>query len=135
MKTKRQLDAEVAAAMARPALFRLGDPPRDMREELFNLHAAGVNPEATERKFYARSVPLIDVDISGCDLSDYSKSSTESYDLAKTPPIAIADGALIDGGHRAAAAQYAGISMLRAIDMSGLIDPRSTGFVALLRRS
>jgi hypothetical protein len=136
-KTAKQLDREIAAAVIaklprRPTRIRIGDLPRDMREELFGLHATGVNPDATERKFFALSFPVIEVDISGCDLSAYTKSSVASYDPSRLPPVVIASGKLVDGGHRSAAAQNRGLSRVRAIDLTGIIDPDVTGYAAEL---
>lgn len=101
-----------------------------MREELFNLHATGVNPRATERAFYARRVPLRDVDIARIDVSGYAPAQVAGYDLAKCPPIAIAKRKLVDGGHRTRAAQLRGVTSLLAIDLTGIIDPDATGYVA-----
>lgn len=116
--------------------FALRDLPRGMREEMFNLHATSVNPDATERAFAKKRVPVRDVSIAKIDVSSYKD---EDYfgkqDLASLPPIVIADGKLIDGGHRVAAAQRKGIKTLRAIDMTGLLDPDSTGSIAELRRA
>lgn len=113
--------------------FRIGDLPRDMREELFNLHATSVDPGANERAFYRRVVPTREIDVSRLDVSGYSPASTASYDLSKTPPIVIADGKLIDGGHRVAAAQRRGITKLRAIDLTGLLNPANTGSITNLK--
>lgn len=115
--------------------FKLGDLPRDMREEMFNLHATSVNPDATEREFNRKTVPSRDIDISQIDVSSYSKDATDKYDPETLPPIVVAGGKLIDGGHRVAAAQRKGIKTLRAIDMTGLLDPASTGFVGDLKKA
>ncbi len=109
--------------------FRIADLPRDMREELFNLHASGVNPRAVQKAFEARSVPSRTVDITSYDVSSYTPEATASY-TGKLPPIVVANGKLVDGGHRVAEAQRRGMRELVAIDMTGLIDPESTGFVA-----
>lgn len=110
--------------------FKIGDLPRDMREELFNLHATAVDPEATEKQFNRRSVPMTEVDVAGFDVSGYSEEAVEGYDPEELPPIVIANGKLVDGGHRVAAAQNRGIQRLKAIDMTGLIDPEITGAIA-----
>jgi hypothetical protein len=115
--------------------MRIGDLPRDMREELFGLHATGVNPRATQRGFEARTVPLREIDIARIDVSGYPAAQTRSYDPLNLPPVVIADGKLIDGGHRVAEAQRRGMSTVRAIDVTGLIDPNATGFVAALGRT
>ncbi len=119
-------------ASVRRAWFRLGDLPRGMREEMFGLHADGVDPSATEREFASKIVPMRDVDVSRINVSGYSWESVASYDPEKLPPIVVADGKLVDGGHRVAAAQRRGIRVLRAIDLTGMIDPGNTGYVASL---
>jgi hypothetical protein len=113
-----------------PTRFRLGDLPRDMREELFGLHAVGVNPRATQRGFDAKIVPMRFVDVSGVDVSSYPSHAVASYVPETLPPIVVADGKLVDGGHRVAAAQRRGIRRLWAVDLTGVIDPQRTGYAA-----
>lgn len=107
--------------------FLIASLPRDMREELFNLHATSVNLEASEKAFYRLRVPLIEVDISKVRVD---RSNLDRYQEPRSlPPIVVADGKLIDGGHRVAAAQKLGIKSLLAIDLSGLLSPDDTGFI------
>lgn len=132
-----QIERDVASlvddrvgAVPGSARFRLGDLPRDMREELFGLHATGVNLRATQRGFDAKVVPVRVVDVSGVDVSGYPAHAVASYLPEELPPIVIAGGKLVDGGHRVAAAQRRGSRFLRAIDLTGVIDPESTGYIA-----
>ena len=113
--------------------FRLADLPRDMREELFNEHATNLNPEAIERKFYAKNVPSGLIDIRDIKVDEIPADQLQRYKdakLADLPPIVIADGRLIDGQHRIQAAREKGIRQLRYIDMTGLIDTEAGGYVS-----
>ncbi len=114
--------------------IKLGTLPRDMREELFNLHATSVNPNATEAAFNRTDVPICEIDISKID-TGYDRNSTHSYDGLTMPPIVIADHKLIDGGHRIASAQRRKINTLHAIDMTGMLDPKVTGSIADLPKA
>lgn len=118
----------------RTQTFTLGALPRDMREELFNLHATSVNPEATERKFSLLKVPTGTLDISKIRVTLLPKDLVRYSvpDFSIFPPIVIADGKLIDGAHRVASAQMKGVTHLKFIDMSGLLDPDSTGYICEL---
>lgn len=111
--------------------FRIGDLPRDMREELFNEHAMSVNPDATERGFFAKRVPTGTVAITDLKVDAYPAAQVASY-TGDLPPIVIADGRLLDGGHRITAARFRGEKILRYIDVSGLIDTDSMGFISKL---
>lgn len=126
-------DAKTSAVKAPDRMFRLGDLPRDMREELFNEHATNSNPEATERGFYAKSVPSGLIDIKNLEVDETPVDQLKRYIDAKLkdlPPIVIADGRLIDGQHRIQAARSKGIRQLRYIDVTGLIDTNAGGFVS-----
>jgi hypothetical protein len=129
-KTAAQLDREITAAISKT--MRISELPRDMREELFNLHATSVDPNATQRAFDAKRVPVRTIKIGHIDASGYPASQTKSYDPLRLPPIVIANGKLVDGGHRVAEAQRRNIQALRAIDLTGILDPEATGFIAAL---
>lgn len=129
-KSPARLDREISAALART--MRIGDLPRDMREELFGLHATGVDPSASQRVFDAKVVPIKTIRTAGVDVSSYPAAQTKAYDPLQLPPVVIAGGKLIDGGHRVAEAQRRGIVALRAVDLTGLINPDVTGFAAEL---
>jgi hypothetical protein len=132
----RNLSDSTPLGLLAGSTFKISDLPRDMREELFNLHATGVNPNATQREFNARAVPEQEIDVSQLDVSGYPEGSTVGYENPKDmPPVVIANGKLIDGGHRVAAAQRRGITVLRAIDMTGVIDPESTGSITDLPKA
>jgi len=129
-KSPARLDREISAVLARTQ--RIGDLPRDMREELFGLHATGVNPRASQRAFDAKVVPIRTIRTAGVDVSSYPPAQTKAYDPLQLPPVVIAGGKLIDGGHRVAEAQRRQISTLQAIDLTGILDPEATGFIAEL---
>lgn len=112
-------------------MFRIGDLPRDMREELFNEHAMSVNPDATERGFFTKRVPTGTIAITDLEVDAYPAAQVASY-TSDLPPIVIADGRLLDGGHRITAARARGETHLRYIDVSGLIDTDSMGFISKL---
>lgn len=117
------------------ATVRLGDLPRDMREELFNEHATNLDPDATERGFYAKRVPSGTIAIADLVIDAIPTGQLEGYtDPGKLPPIVIADGRLIDGQHRIARGRADGVARLRFIDVTGLIDTDAGGFVSELPR-
>ena len=117
------------------ATVRLGDLPRDMREELFNEHATNLNPDATERGFYAKRVPSGTIAIADLIIDRIPVEQLERYtDPAHLPPIVISDGRLIDGQHRIARGRSDGVERLRFIDVTGLIDTDAGGFVSELPR-
>lgn len=111
--------------------FRLGLLPRDMREDLFNMHAVSMEPEATERGFYMKRVPMGTIDIRQLVVAKIPPAQLTSY-VGKLPPIVIADGQLIDGQHRILAARARGETQLDYIDVSGLIDIESMGSISKL---
>lgn len=113
--------------------MRIADLPRDMREELFNEHATNLNPDATERGFYAKTVPSGLIFIKDLKIDKIPADQLQRYKdakLADLPPIVISDGRLIDGQHRIQAAREKGYSQLRYIDVTGLIDTNAGGFVS-----
>jgi 2'-5' RNA ligase len=120
------------------ATYKLGDLPRDMREEMFNLHATGVNPDATERAFASKQVPHGMLDVEGLQVENVPEAQLKRYvdaDVSKMPPIVIADGRLVDGNHRVAAARARGIKQLSYIDLTGIIDTDESGFISELKKS
>jgi hypothetical protein len=113
--------------------YKLEKLPRDMREELFNEHAMNLNPTATERGFYSKSVPHGTMSLEGVVIDKIPAEQLTRYaDVKKLPPIVIADGRLIDGQHRIAAARAQGVHSLPYIDMTGLIDTNAGGFISEL---
>jgi len=98
---------------------------------MFGLHATGVNPDATEKSFYSKHVPSGMLDPTGIKTDDISlkQRGLEDADLKKLPPIAIADGKLIDGQGRVKLAQQTG-QKIRYVDLSGLVDPEKTGSIS-----
>ena len=115
--------------------FKLGDLPRDMREELFNEHATNSNPDATEQEFYNKRVPHGEIaikDLVTAKIPDRQLADYLAADASKLPPIVISDGRLIDGQHRIAAAKKKGIEKLPYIDVTGLIDTNAGGFISEL---
>ncbi|MCW5156361.1 hypothetical protein [Burkholderia cenocepacia] len=114
--------------------IRIGDLDRAQREELFNLHAMFVNPEASERTFYNLTVPVKKIDlraVSGGDVYQLSDNQAENYrkllsDNSTRFP-AISGNSLIDGLHRISVAKLDGKTSLEVLDFGNLLDPRSSG--------
>lgn len=110
---------------------------RSQREEMFNLHATFVNPDATERSFYRIRVPVKTIDLMSipADVMYYSMSDQEIkvyLALLQDPgcryPV-ISNGFLIDGMHRITAAVCGGRETMEVLDFTGLINPQQSGFV------
>lgn len=120
---------------------KLSDLPRDMLAEMFNLHATGVNPEAIERVFGMRYVDSGPLDVTRVNLAELDPIPGEQLQryidagFENLPPVAIADGKLIDGQHRVQAALQAGVTSLRYVDLSGIVNPEATGYLANLNES
>lgn len=117
------------------SMVMLGDLPRDMREELFNEHASNSDPDAIERVFYKKSVPSGLIVISDLVIDQVPQVQLERYltqDIDTLPPIVIADGRLIDGMHRIAAARLQGKTELRYIDVTGIIDTEAGGYISAI---
>lgn len=38
--------------------YKVADLPRDIREEMLNLHAIFVNPDSTEKSFFDKTAPV-----------------------------------------------------------------------------
>ena len=115
---------------------RIGDLDRAMREELFNLHACYVNPDATEKDFYSRLVPIKTIDLRAVPKTElYALSAhqvanyttTLANPSTKFPAIA-GDSLLIDGMHRISAAIAKGQTKMEVLDFGKLIDPKQSGF-------
>jgi len=112
--------------------FRIGALPRDMREELFNLYATHVNPEAKERDFYKAMVPTGVMDITRLDVDQMPEGSTQGLvdmGASKWAPLVTADSRLVDGQHRIQAARRLKVTKLPYIDMTGLIDTEQSGYI------
>lgn len=116
--------------ISRGGKFKIGDLPRDMREEMFGLHATFVNNEADEKSFYNKRVPSGEIDVNSIETPGISPSQLSRYLEAESlPPIVIADGRLVDGQHRVATAKLKGIARVPYIDMTGLIDTEESGYI------
>ena len=115
--------------------IRIGDLDRAMREELFNLHACYVNPDATERDFYSRLVPVKTIDLRVVPkeaLHALSAHQVTNYTTTLTNPStkfpAIAGDSLVDGMHRISVAIAKGQTKMEVLDFGKLIDPKQSGF-------
>lgn len=113
---------------------RIGLLPRDMREELFGVHATFTNPDATQADFNLKVVPKRKLRVDNIEgLMDIPAEQLERYkDPRKLPPVVIADGRLVDGQHRIARAKQQGITELDAIDMTGLVNTEESGYITEL---
>lgn len=111
--------------------------PRAIKEDLFNQHAMFNNPEATERSFYLKSVPVKYIDLSKIPddvLYDMSDSEcNEYYDaMEKDPALRLAiisESKLKDGLHRITALKRKGVTSMMALDFSDLINVNDSGFI------
>jgi GNAT superfamily N-acetyltransferase len=108
----------------------LSSLPRDMREEMFNNYAMFVNPDATEAAFFSKKVPSGTMSIAGLKIDSIPDGQLKPWNSAAAPPIVIADGKLIDGQHRIAAALKAGESRIKYIDISGLTNVEEAGYIS-----
>lgn len=113
---------------------RLGLLPRDMREELFGVHATFSDPDAKQADFNLKVVPKQKLRVDNIEgLMDIPAEQLERYnDPTKLPPVVIADGRLVDGQHRIKRAQQQGVTELEAIDMTGLINTEEAGYITEL---
>ena len=115
--------------------MRIGDLPRDIKEAMFNEYATFVNPEAKESQFYKKTVPFGMIKTKDLIVENIPDSQIQSFKGIDTmPPIAIADGKLIDGQHRILSARKAGQTAIKYIDVSGLTDTseHGAGFISHL---
>ena len=115
--------------------IRIGELDRAIREELFNLHACFVNPQATERDFYSRFVPIKTIDlraIAKTELYALNAHQVANYTTTLANPStkfpAIAGDSLVDGMHRISAAIAKGQTKMDVLDFGKLIDPKQSGF-------
>lgn len=106
------------------------------RNELFNLHAMYVDPEASESRFNKKSVRVEKINpqlLSDDDLYGHlSPEQLESYgNLLKTEGFqyAVFSGShLIDGLHRLTAAKKLGLESLDVLDFGDLLAPEESGY-------
>ena len=87
--------------------FKIGDIERAQREELFNMHAMYVDPDASERQWNVKSVPIRIIDLAAIPDSDLYAMSLEQaapyLNFLRDPSTkypAISENYLIDGCHR-----------------------------------
>jgi len=114
--------------------FKIGDLSRGQREEMFNLHACYVNPEAIEQAFYLSYVPIKTIDLTAIpehELYPLNKEQIESYhQLSKNPstryPV-ISGTSLIDGLHRISAEKALGAKTMEVLDFGRLLNPELSG--------
>ncbi|WP_175888093.1 hypothetical protein [Burkholderia contaminans] len=114
--------------------IRIGDLDRAQREELFNLHATYVDPEATERAFYNLTVPVRKIDlkaVSGNDVYQLTDNQAETYrnllNQKSTKYPVISGDSLIDGAHRISSAKRDGKTSMEVLDFGKLLKPQESG--------
>lgn len=109
---------------------------RDIKEDIYNMHAMFVNPEAKERLFYLKFVEVKTIDLNAInpkclypmednEVKDYlnvSKNEETKYGV-------VADGKLLDGMHRITALLKSGITEMEVVDCSGLLNPELSGYI------
>lgn len=115
--------------------MKIGDLDRAIREELFNLHACFINPDATERDFYSRLVPIKTIDLRAIPkeaLYSLDAHQVERYSPTLTNPStkfpAIAGESLIDGLHRISTAIAKGQTKMEVVDLGKLINTDESDF-------
>ena len=115
--------------------IRIGDLDRAIREEMFNLHAQFVNPNASEKVFFSKRVEVKELDLSSIPNSELIKLNPEQVDrynktLSQSSikfPVVSGDK-LIDGLHRISAAKMKGKKSIEVVDFGKLINPKESGY-------
>lgn len=114
---------------------KIGELCRAQREEMYNLHAMFVDPDATESAFYQKRVPVKILDVTQIDSKLlYPMGSEEINQYAKllgeaaTRYPVISQGKLIDGLHRITAAVMSGQKFMEVLDFGSLINPELSGY-------
>lgn len=86
-----------------------------------------------KKTFFATHVPLGELDLSLIDESPLDQILQEQLvslpSVESLPPVVIADCRLVDGQHRILAAKLRGEERIRYIDLTGLIDTESCGYI------
>jgi hypothetical protein len=116
-------------------LVTIGSLPREIREDLYNMHAMFSNPEAVERRFYQKRIPSGTMDISEVIVTNIPEDQLQPFtSVADMPPIVIAQNRLVDGQHRILASRKAGQRTLPYVDASSVIDTDKCGYISELPR-
>jgi len=118
--------------------IRVGDLPRAMREDAFVMHAMYTDPDASERAFFQKMVPVRTVDLTRFDRNHLCKMSDEEragyrqamIDEPVLEYLMISQGKLLDGWHRISTSIFDGKTKMLAVDFTGLVDTAQTGFVS-----
>lgn len=115
--------------------IRIGDMERAIREEMYNLHAMYVNPDAKEQDFYDRLVPIRTINIKNIPETDIYKLNThqverygETLNQVATKFPVVSGNSLIDGLYRISAAKAQGKSKMDVVDFGNLINPELSGY-------
>lgn len=128
-------------APAPTRLVRIGMLPRAIREDLYSMHAMYSEPEAIEAEFYRKRVPVREIDLTDfnpswlCKMDD-SQPARLRQAMQEDPMLRymiISDEKLIDGWHRVSTKVLGNERKALALDFSGLVDTRETGFVFPVR--
>ncbi len=109
---------------------------RGMREDLFNMYAMYINPEANENQFYRNYVDVVEIDLKSIpeticykmeeqSLKDYLSILTNE----ETKYGMVASGKLIDGMHRITSLKNNGEESMLAVDVSKYINLEETGYI------
>lgn len=115
-------------------IVKISELNRAQREEMFNLHATYVNPEATEKEFSLLTVPVKTIDLTAIpkdQLYSMDKDTVIMYmDLigSKSTKYPVISGtALIDGLHRITAGKLSGQKTMEVLDFGSLLKPEESG--------
>jgi hypothetical protein len=114
---------------------KIGELDRGQREEMFNLHAMYVNPEARESAFNLFTVPVKTIDLTSISdehLYSMTQDAVTMYsklieNKATKYPI-ISGTFLIDGLHRITTEKMNGKTTMEVLDFGKLINPEESGF-------
>jgi hypothetical protein len=116
---------------------QIGKLDRAIREDLYNMHAMFNDPDAVESHFYRRYVNVVEIDLSSINKKEtYKLMSEESMKQylgvlgnEETKYGVVADNKLLDGMHRITSLLNDSQNKMLAVDLSGLINVKSSGFI------
>lgn len=115
--------------------IRIGDLDRAIREEMFNLHAQFVNPNASEKVFFSKRVEVKKLDLSAIPNSELIKLNHEQVDRysktlsqSSTKFPVVSGDKLVDGLHRISAAKIKGKKSIEVVDFGKLINTKESGY-------
>lgn len=117
--------------------IKIAELPKSIREELFNNHAMFTQPDAIQKIFDFKKLPIKTIDLTKIDngtLYDMPKSSVDTYIKSMNEDknlslCVIADNKLIDGMHRITSLIKNGVKELKVVDATGVVDSEQVGYI------